>query len=162
MSLPSLESAKVYVLRRGCKTVAVRHRGAHYVLGFRKAAEARRVLHNMHPEPEFTLLRDADRDIGPDLGRAGFVDISLSIDVSATLFIPKLRGDPLDPMNDGGFHIHQHPEDAFLLFPVSNDIGTVVPYSLLDETDEEFVYRSLVMDPKKPFISGARAGQARP
>ena len=152
--LPSFASPKVYVVRRAGDTLSVRHRGTQYVIGFRRAVEARRVLHNIHPEPEFTLLRDVDRDLGPELTRAGFADLSISIDVSATLFIPKLRGDALHPMNDGGFHLHQFPEDDFFMFPLSNNIGTVVPYSLVDETEDEFVFRSLVMDPARGGVTG--------
>lgn len=119
------------------------------MLGFRNVFYARTVLHNLHPEPRMLLLRDVDNDIGPPLISAGYLDaeLCLNLDVSATLFIPKLQGNPLHPLNDGCFHIHQYSENEFLTFPLSKNLGTVMPYMLVEENNDEFMFKTLVMDP---------------
>ena len=144
--LPFHGPTKIHTIRRGNKTVSVRQSsGEDYVIGFRSPIYARNVLHNMHPEPRILLLRDANNDLGPELNLDE--DLVLNLDVSATLYVPKFAGNPLDPMNDGGFHVHQYTEDEFLMFPFHKNLGTVMPYLLLDETADEFVFKTLVMDP---------------
>lgn len=138
--------SKIYTICRGNKTVSMVHRNNHYVFGFRKATEARRVLHNLHPEPKFDLLRESDIDLTKDLASSGIHDLSLNLDVAATLFVPKFRGSPMDPLNDGAYHMDQHVEDDFLMFPVTKNLGIVMAHHLLDETKDEFVYRVLVLD----------------
>jgi hypothetical protein len=144
-----LRTSKIHTIRKGNKTVSVGQQGSEYVIGFRSPVFARTVLHNMHPEPRILLLRDVDNDLGPELSSAGLLDedMTLNLDVSATLYIPKFMGNPMDPMNDGCFHVHQYSEEEFLTFPFYKNLGTAMPYQLLDETREEFVFKTLVMDP---------------
>ena len=158
--LPFHDATKFYTIRRGNKTVSARLRSTDFVIGFRNPTFARNVMHNLHPEPHIVLLRDADNDLGPELASAGLLDadISLNLDVSATLFVPKAKGSSLDPMHDGGYHVHTYSEDDFLTFPLSKHIGTVMPYSLLDETEDEFVFRTLIMDPATKKEKNNEAG----
>jgi len=141
--------SKVYTIKRGYQTLSVIHRSSHYVLGFRKAILARRVIHNLHPEPKFTIIRDDSIDLGPKLVDAGFHDIVLNIDVKATIFVPKLKGDPLDPMNDAGFHMSHHTEEEFIMFPITKNLGVIIPTELQEENDDEYMFKALVMDPKE-------------
>ena len=77
----------MHTICRGNKTVSMTHQNRQYVFGFRKATEARQVMHNLHPEPKFHLLRDVDIDLTAELETSGIVDVSLNIDVGATLFV---------------------------------------------------------------------------
>lgn len=138
---------KVYTLKRGSKTVSLVHKSVHYVIGFNKTTLARKVMYNLHPEPEFTLVRDNGISLGPDLLKAGFVDLELNIDVGATLFIPKCKGDILHPLNDGGYHLSYVAEDDFLMYPVSKNLGIVMPTEIFDEDNDEYVFKAFVMDP---------------
>lgn len=140
---------KIYTICRGNKTVAVPHRNNHYVIGFKKPMEVRRVMYNMHPEPHFDLLRNESIDLSNDLSNAGVVDISLNMDIGATLFIPKFKGDLMDPLNDAGFHMSAHNEEDFFLFPIQKNIGILMPMYLQDENEDEYIFKVMVMDPAR-------------
>ena len=101
----------------------------------------------MHPEPKFDLLRNDLIDLSKDLNNAGVFDISLSMDIGATLFIPKFKGDFMNPMNDAGFHMDSHSEEDFLMFPIHKNIGIVMPILLQDENEDEYIFKVMVMDP---------------
>jgi hypothetical protein len=68
--------------------------------------------------------------------------------LNETLFIPKCAGSIHDPMNDGGFHMDNVLESEFLLYPVTKNIGIVVPYKLEQEDSEEFMFKAYVIDPQ--------------
>lgn len=135
----------IHTLRQGNKTVSINHRRKHYLLGFQTAITARKVHYSMHPEPKFTLIRENDIDLSKDLEE---VDIKLTIDTSATLFIPKCKGSIHDPMNDGGYHLDRVLESDFLLYPVTKNLGIVVPYVLECEDENEFMFKAYVIDPQ--------------
>ena len=139
---------KIYTICRGNKTVSVQYKQLHYVIGFKKTIEVRNVMYNMHPEPKFDLIRNADLDLSEKVSEFGF-DYNLNIDVGATLFIPKCSGNILDPMNDGGFHMDQHTEDSFLMFPLVKNLGVILPMTLQEENKDEFIYKVLVIDPHR-------------
>ena len=111
--------------------------------------EVRRVMYNMHPEPQFDLLRNDAIDLTKDLNSAGVFDINLNMDIGATLFIPKFKGDLMDPMNDAGFHMNAHDEEDFLMFPILKNIGIVMPMYLQDENEDEYIFKVTVMDPAR-------------
>jgi len=138
---------KVYTINRGHKTLSVVHRQTHYVLGFKTPVLAKRIMYNLHPDPVFTLVRDNNIDLSPQLYEAGFIDVNLSIDVAATLFIPKCKGSPLDPMNDVGYHMNFHTEEEFIMFPINQNLGIIMPTMLQEECDEEYIFKAFVMDP---------------
>ena len=140
---------KVYTICRGNKTISIVHRNQNYVIGFRKPLEVRRVLYSMHPEPKFDLVRDHDISLDGDLENVGIFGMSLNIDVSATLFIPKCKGSILEPMNDGGFHVDNHSEESFLMFPIEKNLGIIMPYLLFHENDDEFLFKAAVLDPMR-------------
>jgi len=141
--------SRIHTIARGPKTLSVFHRDKYYIFGFKKASEARTIISNIHPEPDFTLVRTHNIDLGPHLKKEGF-DVSLEMDIAATLYIPKCKGSVLHPINDGGFHIHSYMEDDFITFPISKNLGIVMPYDLLNENEDEYVYKAFVMDPSFP------------
>jgi len=147
--LPARNIPKIYTICQGNKTVSVPHRKNHYVLGFKKPTEVRMVMHNLHPEPKFDIVRNSSINLSNDLNSAGFYDIEINMDVGATLFIPKLKGDSLDPLNDGGFHISNHTEEEFLMFPIQKNLGIIIPFYLQEENDDEYIYKVMVMDPSR-------------
>jgi hypothetical protein len=136
----------MFTIKQGNKTLSVLHNKRHYIIGFKNKILARKVYYNIHPSPQFTLVRDQDIDLSAVLKSNGF-DISLSLDVGATLFVPKCKGSILDPMNDGGFHLSMVPEHEFLAFPIEHRLGVVMPYDLEDETLDEFMFKASVLEP---------------
>ena len=123
----------MYTLKLGNKTMSLTHNNKFYVIGFKNALHARKVQYSIHPEFKFTLLRD-DAKLKDDL----------VYDDNVTLFIPKCIGSTLLPENDVGLHLKE--ERDFLSFPVTKQLGIIVPYNLIDEDKNEFVYKSLLFE----------------
>jgi hypothetical protein len=139
---------KVYTIQVKNKTISLYHLGAHYVVGFKNVNMVRKVHYSLNPQPNLLIVRDTNIDLHDELEVNGY-DIPLKLDVNATLFIPKLKGCFMDPMNDTGFHISEYEENEFLKFPITKNIGIVLPYNLVEETDEEMMFKAYVIDPLK-------------
>jgi len=133
---------QIFSINRGYKTFGLTSSKRHYVIGFKNALTARKIMHSLQPEAIPTLLRNE-----PELLSYAEEGLALTIDSSATLFIPKFKGAGDDPMNDGGYHINTVEYSDFLMYPVTKNLGVIVPYVLIDESDDEFTYRSHVIDP---------------
>jgi len=136
----------VYTLKIKNKTVSLQYKKHHYIIGFKNVLFARKVHYSLHPEPKFTIVRDNDIDLSKHLSEEGY-DISLNIDPNATLFIPKCVGTSLDPMNDVGIHLNKHSENEFLTYPITKHLGIIMPYKLYEENEDEFIFKSVVIDP---------------
>lgn len=145
MSQPAL-SPKVYSLQKGNKMLSVLHRRTEYLVGFSKVMNARKVHYSIHMHPQLILLRDTNIDLHQDLFDKGY-DLHLTLDVKSTLFIPKNKQKCIDPIYDAVFTMVQMEERDFLQLPIKSDKGIVVPYELLDETEDEYMFRSYVIDP---------------
>lgn len=130
----------MYLLKRGSKTLSMKYNDRHYIVGFKTVLMARKVHYSMHPEPKLVMVRD-------DNVTHGITNININLDVNATLFIPKCKGNVLDPMNDGSFHLSKVSYDNFLLYPFANNIGIIMPYNLEDENEFEFMFKAHVIDP---------------
>ena len=133
----------MYTLKLGNKTVSINHQDRHYIIGFKSIFMARKVHYNMSPEPVFLLLSNKTIKIPKE---QGFLDV-LTIDYNATLSISKCKGTIWEPMNDIGYHLEEHERDAFLSFPIKKQLGIIMPYELIEETPEKFMFKSYVIDP---------------
>lgn len=135
----------MYTIKQKNKTLSVYHEHKHFVIGFKTALLARKVHYNIHPDPKMTLVRSIEPiDLSPKVD----FDISLILDVASTLFIPKCKGSIWEPMNDGMFHVDKMQEIEFYNLPISSNLGIIVPYKLEDETNEEFMFKAYVVEPK--------------
>ena len=137
---------KIFVIKQQNKHVSVMHAQKHYVIGFKNVLTARKVQYSLHPEPKMMLLRDTVISLKNDLEKQGY-DMNLNVDVRATLFIPKCQGTALHPLNDAHYHCHSYTFSEFLSLPLKNNLGIVMPYTLEEEDDHEFMFRSCVIDP---------------
>ena len=97
-------------------------------------------------DPKLILLRDTNIDSG--------YDMHITLDVKATLFIPKNPHRCMDTIYDGMYTMETVDTCDFLKLPMfaSNPSGIVMPYELIDETDEEYMFQSYVLDPLQPMI----------
>lgn len=128
-------TARAYLIGRGSRFVSVTEtrndRVTHYVVGFGRAVLARHVQYFMHPEPVLSLERAQVRQ--------------------ATLHVPKapadLDGGPLNPLLDGGFHLHTMALDALLALPLQRGVGLVLPSRIDAETDGTIILACSVVDP---------------
>lgn len=137
----------MYTIKQGNKTVSLTHKEKHYIIGFESVVHARKVQYSMHPMPEMVLLRNNNIDVRPSLNAIGLKNTSLVLDIGATLFIPKHKGDPLHPINDGCFHLGFEKYNEFITYPLTKSLGIVMPYELKDEDEHEFMFRSHVIEP---------------
>jgi hypothetical protein len=131
---------------RGSTTVSVKSNNINYVIGFKSLSYAKKVQYNIHPEPKIILLKS-----NVQIVKNEELSIDITIDNEATLFIEKHLGDVMDPLNDGGFHISTTKINDFILYPNSKNIGIILPFDLLDETENEFIFKSFVIDPPSDF-----------
>lgn len=140
---------QVFTLRQGNKTVGFYNSQKPYIIGFRHSKVARNIMHALHPTPEFTLLRDNPVSLTvPEM----VPPTTLTIDSSATLFIPKFSGSSTDPLNDGGFFVETCAYDDFIVYPMTKNVGVILPYVLIDENKNEFTYRAHVIEPCRHSI----------
>ena len=132
--------ATIYTLQQKDRTLSILHKKRNYVIGFKNVIMARKVHYFMHPEPKLLLLCNdyLEKDVD---------NVKIHIDPKGTLFIPKMNGSFLDPMNDGNFHMAHHKEAEFLSFPFVKNLGIIMPYDLIEESEDEFIFRSVVVDP---------------
>lgn len=128
----------MYTINSGNKTVSVHSDNIHYIIGFKNVRIARKVQYNMHPEPIITIIKNPETQITNN-------NVHLNNDV--TLFIPKAPLDLPPAMRDGGYHIHEYKENDFMALPSTRNIGIIIPIKLQEETNEEFVFKSILFDP---------------
>jgi hypothetical protein len=123
---------KINTIRFGNKTVGLMQMDNYYILGFPSATHARAVQFSMvHDPTELTFVRQAR-----------------GTEVHAVLHIPKVSAEEMmDPWNDVGFHIQPEPFEEFLMTPFNKGVGVIMPYDLLDETEEAFTFESQLIEP---------------
>lgn len=148
MNINAMNSQKVYVICKRSDHLCVYHKRQNYLIAFQNITHARKVQYTINIEPQIMLLRDTNIDLHQDMLKRGY-DVRLNLDVNSTLFIPKNKEASVDCIDDGLFTMHPMTENDFYGFPMQypKARGIVVPYFLIDETDDEFMFRCHVVDP---------------
>lgn len=136
----------MFTINHKSRTVGLQHKDSHFVVGFKSVRMARKVMYQLHPEPTLMVVRGDEIDLTTRIQAKG-VDMNLVIDSSAALFIPKFEGSSSDPMNDGGYHLHNVSEVEFMTYPFTKMLGIILPYELIDENDKEFIFRTQLIKP---------------
>lgn len=140
--------ARVHLLRKqnyGLITFkSKRTHGSRYAIGFRNAHVAKNVMYNMKNPDKFGNLQDAILlpDLEPLTMRVND-SMDLLVHARATLFLPKNQ----EPEKDdflGTIETNDYHE--FLLYPLQG-MGIVIPYFLVAEDDQEYVYTAHAIDP---------------
>lgn len=129
-----------YMIHKNNKMIGFYYKNKPFVIGFKSAPIARNVMYHLPVEPTFTLLPS-----NPKVLQNESLGIDLLIDNEATLFIPKT--DFLSLPKEEGYYLLDMEYQEFLIYPYTKNIGVIIPYVLLDENEEEFIYRSHVIDP---------------
>ena len=142
------DPARVFLLRKqnyGLVTFKSRRtHGSRYAIGFRNAQVAKNVMYNMKNPNKFGHLQDAI--LLPDLEPVTMQvneSMDLLVHARATLFLPKNQ----KPEEHDWFGtIEAVDYHDFLLFPLQG-MGIVIPYFLISEDDQEYVYTTHAIDP---------------
>lgn len=124
----------IYTIKCGNKTLGLTQVHKYYVIGFKSVMHARSVQFAIDPDPDITFVRRA-KTVGG------------GVDVHAMLSIPKHVGPPLDPWKDVGFHLQTEIYDDFVMTPFAKGVGVIMPYDLVDETTDSFVFDAHLIEP---------------
>jgi hypothetical protein len=135
----------IYTLKQGSKCMGLGLLNKHYIIGFRNATTARNVQYKMCPDMSKTPVF-----ISPSLVDNGEDDQQVPAQARGTLVIPKssFDGGVWAPMNDGGFHLEKLTYNGFALLPVAMGIGIILSNELVDETDDQFIFKALAIPPQ--------------
>lgn len=159
-------SPKFHLIKQGHKCLGLQHCNASYVVGFKNPLLARKVHYTLHPEAdkrirlERSVTFDVTDDVTDGLGSLGinYVGQKVTIDTQALLHLPKHgAGGVLDPMNDVGFHLDIVEACNFYMYPFERNLGVIMPYELLEESADELVMWSHVIDPTIDPLAVIRA-----
>lgn len=120
-----------------------------YTVGYRSKQLAQTLLQKMEHPPKYMLLPDNPVELYDPSS-----DTRLIIDSNATFFIPKAKaakalkekGGDIGDLEDL-FTIERVDYHDFLLYPVTHGTGIVMPFFLVTEDEDEYVYRAHVIDP---------------
>lgn len=140
----SIPSSKQYIstISKNNKNIGFYHKYKPYVIGFKNPNVARKVMYNMHPEPIFTLLTGNPREeLDYNYNK------HITIDNEAVLFIPKSEYRIFTLPEHNLYYLENVEYEEFIIYPYTKNIGIIIPYLLIDETDEEILFRSHTIDP---------------
>ena len=140
---------EVYSVRQGNKTLSVAFQDRLYACGFTSRLQCAKVKHNVLPEPKVVLMPGERAQLKAErLQQIGLdIDQPLDVDVHSSLFVPKFNGDPMNPLNNGGYHIHTSKTEEFMMYPIRKGLGIVLAYEMLVEDNHEMVLRCVVIHP---------------
>ncbi len=149
-----LTKAKVFTVRDN-KRMSIGFNSGYkpYVLGFASETFAQTVANQLCIKTEIRLQRYRIEDVAEEIN-AGLRELGIdeahrvknaSIDLEATITIPKRARDQKNKKQD--FSIESIPYDEFLMYPFNKHLGIALPYDLLRDDDESFVFMSQVIDP---------------
>jgi hypothetical protein len=125
----------MFAIHKSNKTIGFTYNHRHYVIGFSNVMMARKVQYSMNKDPIITMVRS---DIEMDLSKK--VKEKLVIDLRASLFITKGK-------RDDQLHLETCSHREFLMFPYEKNVGIVMPYQLIDESEVEFHFKAHVVEP---------------
>ena len=134
----------MFSLKIGNKTMSMLHYQKHYVIGFKNLTIARKVQYTIETNPTLDIVRGDDIKFERTFGD---VDLIINLDTTASLFISKCSGSRWDAINDIGYHLHEYKDEEFFLLPFEKNLGIIVAYNIKEETDDEFMFDSYVIDP---------------
>lgn len=153
-------NSKVYIIKQKanplsykelCYNLSVRY----YVVGFQNLMHAKKIQYDIKPEPNLKLYRTEYLNIVSQVNKGleefgvDKINSHIVIDTMARLHVPKKNTDvyPSDhEMNDGGFHLSTVSYEDFLMYPFDNNVGIIMPHTLENETETEFVFTSNVVE----------------
>jgi hypothetical protein len=128
----------ISTIKQNTKTIGFYHKNKPYVIGFKSPRLARSVMYMLDEDPKFLLLKHSPKTmIEPE------TQVELNIDSEATLFIPKNNSKTIID----SYYINVINFDDFIIYPYTNNIGIIIPYFQVTQDDNEFVFKSHVIDP---------------
>lgn len=129
-----------FLIQRKHQPLNIITNGRDYHVAFDKAVVARSVMHAIPPYPQLELMRGEPINICKD-------EVALNMEVDATLFIKKCKHNTMHPMHDGGYHLQTVKDvDYFDRILQDDTCAMIIPYRLMCEDEEEFVFRCQIIE----------------
>lgn len=120
-----------------------------YLIGFEVPRHATLVSKTICKSPLVLLQRHEVDDISYQVNQGvrafGIDDIKmddLTIDTSAHLSISKSREEPYE-----SYSLEEMDAGDFLCLPFEKDLGVIMPYQLLEDSPNQYVFVSQIIDP---------------
>ena len=123
-------SSYMYTIGRSNRTISIKSQSNDFVIGFKNVLHARQTIYCMHPDVDIKLYR----------GIPYPQKFDITAYPSTLLYVRKMKGDFMDPMNDGGFHMNTIKEEEYVDILTKTDMGLLMPHSLVNEDDIEMVW----------------------
>ena len=126
----------IYTLHYKTKDLSLSYNTKKYVVVFKRLVHAHSVQYNINTDCDVKLLNPLDKK-----------DFSY-ISGNMMLSIPKYKYENIDELaNQEYFYIKKYEKNEILSLPKYKDTGLIVPYIFEDETDNEFLFRTIMIEP---------------
>ena len=141
-----MNTHSIHTLTIDSSPIGLAYGSKRYVIGFGKYLHARKVQYDMCMplHKALTLLPGIEpMRIRHDIDRI------LVVDKEATLFITKKNDEKakVDNVMDYSICLDRMDENDFMNLPFDGVYGLIIPTILLDESEEEFTFRCVAIDP---------------
>ena len=121
----------IYTLRNKTENLSLIYNAKKYVVIFKHFVHAHKVQYNITTDCDIKVLNLSNRN-------------SYSyIYGNMMLSIPKYKYENIEKY----FYIKKNNKRDILALPNYKDTGLLLPYSFEDETDNEFIFRTIMIDP---------------
>ena len=114
-----------------------------YIIGFKHPQIANHVLYHVNPISPMQMMRYNPVPIYEPITKT-----ELTIDSEGTLFIPKLQTfGQSHTITTNDLELQEVDYHDFITYPLTHQVGVIIPYVLVLEDDHEFIYTSHIIDP---------------
>lgn len=116
-----------------------------YIVGFKHMQIASKVMHHLQTPPNLQMM-----PLSPTILHEPITKTELEIDSEATLFIPKKQtfGIPNNPSplpEEDPMELIQFDYQDFIMYPITKQVGIIIPYVLILEDEVELIYQAHVI-----------------
>jgi hypothetical protein len=134
----------IHLLSIDTAPIGLQYKNKKYVIGFARSHMARKVQYNMTMpvSKAISLLPGLE----PMMVKHDHSKV-LVLDKDATLFVGKKADKITDNIMDHGICLDRMREEDFLNLPFYGSFGIIMPTKLIDESQEEFTFRCVAIDP---------------
>ena len=115
-----------------------------YIIGFKHPHIANHVLYHVNSASPMQIMRYKPVPIYEPITKT-----ELTIDSEGTLFIPKLQTFG-KPQTTNDLELEEVDYHDFITYPLTHQVGVIIPYVLVLEDEHEFIYTSHIIDPIPP------------
>ena len=125
----------IYIFRKSSKDIGLIHDNKKYILGTKNSLISRSIIYNMHPTPQYKILKDKNE-------MSTLPGTVIKYTTSAYLWMNKYPGD----IYSRNYELTTITEEEFFKLPW-HGYGIVMPINIENETSMEYMFRVAIVDP---------------